>query len=264
MLDNQQQFHEPDFNDMDPCLQPQPDASSVVDTVLRIIGVGSQQDLSVLRGAQEEADLRLLLLEQRVERIEQSCTSLQHRQKKLESKIDNLLAARTRERPDLATSNHSTHQVIATDYRAVVEQRIQGLARSQVAGSRMMGRYSDRQIIPRFIGLLCEQLFTQGVLLQSPHIQRNLGLASDALAVGPIDSVRGVCQELRHRSRQAGLAAVWDFTYTRGVALNHDMQEPWPSCDPRAPVRFVVAPAYMVDDRVFARQYVYTSSDEWE
>ncbi|WP_275411216.1 hypothetical protein [Streptomyces sp. SID8014] len=38
-----------------------------------------------------------------------------------------------------------------------------------------------------------------------------------------------------------------------------ERQDVWASCDPEAPVSFVVAPAYLVEGRIYGRQLVYTA-----
>lgn len=53
-------------------------------------------------------------------------------------------------------------------------------------------------------------------------------------------------------------SARWDFQATIGARLDALSQEPWESCDPGAPVKFVVTPSWRSSRRVHIKQTVFT------
>ena len=50
----------------------------------------------------------------------------------------------------------------------------------------------------------------------------------------------------------------WSFAYVEGARLDFGYQELWRDCEPNAPARWVVAPAYVAEGRVIVKQRVYT------
>ncbi|MFJ9710843.1 hypothetical protein [Streptomyces sp. NPDC101234] len=63
---------------------------------------------------------------------------------------------------------------------------------------------------------------------------------------------------LTERIAKVGLAHEWSYAHTAGVPLDPGRQEARASCDSDAPISFLVAPAYLVNGRIYSRQLVYT------
>jgi hypothetical protein len=206
-------------------------------------------------------------LEQRVVELERLARlgqdrshTLERQQSRLDSQVSALLAARTRERPDLASNQHSEQQLVAREYRSFVEQRLQALART------LSRRSSEPAANSQHVAMLLSRLtrlFFDRYLPVSASIRQDLDVAQGTPEEGHIRSVHAAAEQLRRRAQNGTLDAHWDFTCTPAVGIDDQRQEPWGSCDPRAAVRFVVAPAYVVDQQVFARQYVFTSHEPW-
>ncbi|WP_405423857.1 hypothetical protein [Streptomyces erythrochromogenes] len=239
-----------------------PSLSVIVETVLGRLGLSQKQDRDAWSAQLAELDLRILRLEQLGQRLERNQTDLVGSFRKLEGRVNTLLAARTRDRADLATNSHNTHQTIALAYRALVEQRVQAFARAEFRHSRHNDRWHERQRLPRFIAELSKHLFygNGGRIPLVPELRTALGLSRDSdTGNESLRTLRSECLTLGKRTETAGLHAYWDFTCSSDAALDSERQEPWSPCDPNDPVRFVVAPAYVVEGQVYARQYVYTS-----
>ncbi|MFD7717544.1 hypothetical protein [Streptomyces sp. NPDC059814] len=58
------------------------------------------------------------------------------------------------------------------------------------------------------------------------------------------------------RITQAGLSHEWNYDHVAGKHLDLDRQEAWGACNPKAPVSFLVAPAYLVNRCFYGRQLV--------
>jgi hypothetical protein len=74
----------------------------------------------------------------------------------------------------------------------------------------------------------------------------------------------GIAENLLETARQLRMktasvpASPWHFSYVAGVHLDSSYQEPWDRCEPDAPVRWVVTPAYMAEGLAAVKQRVYT------
>ncbi|MGV4923671.1 hypothetical protein K2224_01445 [Streptomyces sp. BHT-5-2] len=89
-------------------------------------------------------------------------------------------------------------------------------------------------------------------------IQQSLRLAEDPGIEAAINRLRTDCVTLTERIAKVGLAHEWSYAHTVGAPLDSGRQEAWASCDPDAPISFLVAPAYLVNGRIYSRQLVYT------
>ncbi|HEX4093622.1 MAG TPA: hypothetical protein VHZ33_33305 [Trebonia sp.] len=65
---------------------------------------------------------------------------------------------------------------------------------------------------------------------------------------------------LRRRSTSTPDHIMWDFAITPGSPLG-SRQVAWANCVPDLPVRFVVAPAFLINGKAIAPQLVYTSAE---
>ncbi|MFF3864012.1 hypothetical protein [Streptomyces sp. NPDC002209] len=185
-------------------------------------------------------------------------TEMRQRIDRLERQLGVLLAAHTESRTDLAGTQHCEHQNLALRTRRLVEQSIHSFARRYAARCGIFLRHPHRERAPHLVGRL-----TRLLLAESPstatEMQRSLQLADDGGHIeARLTGLRSQCSELGDDIRRAGLQHTWDFDFTPGGPLDPARQETWPTCDPVHPVQFVMAPAYVVDGRVYGRQIVYT------
>ncbi|MGW0874196.1 hypothetical protein ACWD3Z_27395 [Streptomyces sp. NPDC002740] len=176
---------------------------------------------------------------------------------RLERQLGTLLASQLDQRDDLAGTQHCEHQELSRQTRTLVEQQCQNFAR----------RYSDKTDIARdrphrertayLMSMLIRQLLNNRPA-SSWSIQQALRLAEDPGIEGAINRLRTDCVTLMERIARVGLAHEWNYDHFVGGHLDLDRQEAWGSCDPDAPMSFLVAPAYLVNGRVYGRQLVYT------
>lgn len=206
----------------------------------------------------DEVDLRVLKLEQRLGELSRSYADLQRSHEKMNRQLTALLAERTRARPDLATTSHSEASVIARQYRSIIEQQMHTVARAYGHRSPLVAGVTADKRVPLLIGKLSEVLFTEHYLPKAEAVMNHVGVADDPEAERLFGDLREAVNDLRRRSRQIGLPARWDFTFEAFTLCDGNTQEPWTSCEPEAKVRFLVAPSYIVDGQIFARQYVFT------
>ena len=198
-----------------------------------------QHELRLLRNEYVEATQRLTYIEASVAQMQQDIMMLDDRQSSQLAEID---AARS----DISDDRHVAQLDIALQYANFVEQDLFSLAREEVSFSR--SRAPRREWIPRAIGSMCADLFRVGA---DPTIhaksERRYDVISAALAI-------------RELADQSGLHYFWDFYFMPGRLLDENWQQPWGRCDPGDPVKFLVAPAYVVDRSVYQRQQVFTRS----
>ncbi|MFD9062111.1 hypothetical protein ACFVZ3_11375 [Kitasatospora purpeofusca] len=235
-------------------------AQDLVRRVISALGLSGVGDLGRVVDDYECVVARMVDLEREVRSVRAQCDVLQKRNEKLDSKLCSLLAARTRERTDIASEGHTSHQAISSDYRDLVEQRIQVFARTYVGGSTVPFGREVPERLPRFISLLCWHLFGVEEAERGPsEVLACLGLSpNDGRAVRALRSLLAARDDLMSRIRAVGLPFRWGFELQEGALLDEDRQVPWASSDGADPGRFVVAPAYLVRDQVFVRQYVHT------
>ncbi|MFH8663089.1 hypothetical protein [Streptomyces afghaniensis] len=195
-------------------------------------------------------------LERDYRALQQAHNQLAGRLQSVERRLDALMAAQAETRSDLPSNAHSVHHVIAREYDALVEQKVQGLSR---AAAHQQPRDAPGAV-PRMLwhmGQICSVLFGP----DEPDGKAILSVLGRS-RLDPLAPQAGRLSDsafdLRQRSAQTGLPAHWDFELVPGEHLDQEWQEPWPSCDSELPGQFVIAPAYLVADQVFSRQRVCT------
>ena len=78
------------------------------------------------------------------------------------------------------------------------------------------------------------------------------------------EDIARICDDaagLRSRIADAG-DQDWDTNFKKGKVLEPARQEVWGNCLPTAPVRFVVAPAYLAHGKLFLKQLVFTDEQK--
>ncbi|WP_328335843.1 MULTISPECIES: hypothetical protein [unclassified Streptomyces] len=210
-------------------------------------------------GLLDEALQRVEALERSLDTGREEHAHMSRRLERLERQLGALLAARTESRDDLAGTQHTEHQRLSRQARTLVEQNFVNFARRYADKCQRAVKRPERERIPYVISLLSKQLFVpdppSGRSIQRKlHLPENDGGHIEAA----VTSLRGTCSELATSIHRAGLRHTWDFTHEVGTAIVPSKQEVWPACDPADRIAFAMSPAYVVDGRVYGRQYVYT------
>ncbi|UWM47656.1 hypothetical protein N0X72_00830 [Streptomyces carpaticus] len=236
-----------------------PNASAIGGFSHREAGVVPQPSARARRVDLEldEGARRLTLLERDHNTLQRACEDQATRLAQVEKRLDALMAERARERHDVPSNDHRSHHVIARDYDAFVEQRVQSLARAATRTLSDALAPSDAPAVPWLMSKLCAVLF-------GPHEPDTATILS-ALGGGRLDPLapqasraRDTALDLRRRTQQTVLPCHWDFELLPGEPLDDEWQQAWPSCDATLPGQFVIAPAYIVAEQVYSLQRVYT------
>lgn len=175
----------------------------------------------------------------------------------LERQLGNLLATRLDGRGDLAGTQHCEHQEFARQTRTLVEQKFQNFSR-QYSDRTDLTRHRPKRERTAYLMSQLIRLLLDKRPASSWSIQHTLRLVGDPGIEAAINRLRNECIALAERIAKTGLAHEWSYNCTTGAPLDPERQEAWASCDPEEPVSFVVAPAYLVDGRIYSRQLVYT------
>lgn len=199
---------------------------------------------------------RLTVLEREHRALQKAYTQVEGHLQSVERRLDALMASQAEARGDVPSNAHSAHHVIAREYDALVEQKVQGLART-AANSADAAPHGAVPKMLWLMGQICSALFgsdePEGKAVLAAVCKSRLDpLASQA---GRLSSC---ALDLRKRSAQTGLPAHWEFELVPGEPLDEEWQEAWPSCDGTLPGQLVIAPAYLVAEQVFSRQKVCT------
>jgi hypothetical protein len=186
-----------------------------------------------------------LMLAQRVSYLEAVTSQMQNDLDVLDERQSNQLAIVDAERSDASDGRHVSHLEVGRRYASFVEQDLFGLAREEVSGYR--SRSPRREWIPRIISSMCAELFRVGC---DPDLRVKSGHGYEAL---------NHAADIRAMADRAGLSYHWDFYFKVGRQLDDKWQQAWGRCDSAHPVKFIVAPAYVVDGMIYHRQWVYTA-----
>lgn len=162
-------------------------------------------------------------------------------------------ADRTHGRADLHNESHILHLSLAGDYRSLIMQWMQRVARKMMhPKSRSRLEYE----LGRQVGDFSEYLFRG----EEPDADRLLS------SLGPIDpelyelavSMCDRAATLRNNIANIGVHHEWDFRTEISDVIDEERQEAWLTCDPTEPVSFIVAPGYLVQGLVYSKQLVMT------
>ncbi|MGW8700020.1 hypothetical protein ACWGOK_24275 [Streptomyces eurythermus] len=177
--------------------------------------------------------------------------------RRLEARLSAQMASQTRFRGDVASNAHAAQETIAQEFRQFVEQRLQNIARARLQHADCLTQYAREQHMPRLLGALCGVLFS-GATPDFHQVRALLNVPEYGSVFETVNELFSKACEFHARSRATGMKCEWLFDFSYGAPLDPDRQEPWPSCDPSQPVRFVVAPAYVVNDQYYLLQRVFT------
>jgi hypothetical protein len=182
-------------------------------------------------------------------RLDHELTAVYQQHDELDARFTKVLAAQAGVGTAGASARHIEHQEIADRYRTFVDQELTSAGRV-VSESRRRKRTDDgyahdvRELsVALFAGAEIEQRLLGDLLKSRPEW-------ATRLAVGGT--------ELRMLAGAALPEGSWDFEIRQRGTLDPATQRPWADYAPDAPLDFVVAPAYLVGNRVFERQRVAT------
>jgi len=192
-------------------------------------------------------DDELSRLAARVEALEELTARLAQGQQDHDAWLTSLSQRRTAER--LTSGDYLVHHQISQSYRDLIGQRL--LDAAVMAGADgELGEAAARASLAR-------------ALFDAEMVGRG---AEDALAgLGdlpvPADGFWQLWEsaaQIRGDALASGHAHRWVFDFEPGAAMDPSWQEPLEGCEPADPVLLVVAPAYLVEDKYYVKQLVYT------
>jgi hypothetical protein len=208
-------------------------------------GIPGESSISSVRQELERLCCEHVAIAQRLNYVEASIAQMQSDIAVLDDRRSGRLAAADAERTDHSDGRHIAQLEIARQYQNFVEQDLFSLARTEITFSR--SRAPRREWIPRCIGSMCAELFRVG---DAPTLHAKGERRQHVLAAA---------EAIRNLADQSGLNCSWDFYFTHGRLVDERWQQPWGGCDVKDPVKFLVAPAYVVDNYIYQRQQVFTA-----
>lgn len=150
------------------------------------------------------------------------------------------------------TEGDYIHHDLAARYQSIVEQQLVQLADEWLR--RQASANPDRFVAEaRLVADLCENLFGESEI-DRDHLTYKYANGQAAAKIG---RVCDMVAELRSQAAGVGWQ-LWDFTVESGKLPDPMRHAIWPGCSITSPIDFVIAPAYVVRDRILARQVVFT------
>lgn len=188
-----------------------------------------------------------------IQALDERIAALEIQNEKFEERLGLLLAERTQDRVDLHSERHIIHLGLAAEYHTLVVQWMQRVARKMVAAQ---ARTDFELALGLQVSGFTEHLFRGSEPNTKPLMSSlgNIDPKSHELA-------QYMCERatsLRARIEEVGIPHEWDFRTEMSGTLDDERQEAWLTCDPSLPVCLVVAPAYVVQGQLYAKQLVVT------
>ncbi|WP_432864897.1 hypothetical protein [Microbispora rosea] len=172
----------------------------------------------------------------------------------LDERLANVLGEKTRLRDDLASADISVHLRNAASYRYLVEQQLQRLVRRGLKANGTTAAKPER--VARVMSELCRVLLVEDI--DRDRIQMSFKENREASLDGLVSEICEQAMDIRRTIEMSPGLHNWEWDAEIGVPVNPDHQDVWSSCDPDRPIRFLIAPAYMVDGHTFSPQIVFT------
>ncbi|WP_018349952.1 hypothetical protein [Longispora albida] len=185
----------------------------------------------------------------RIAELEKELRQVRGQLKSFDERFTEALAeAFTKKNPDATSERHTDHYPLASEYQGMVNDLLRQAAREAYETP------PPRLELANLVGELAR------ALLGSPKIDSGevLDLCRD------VDTTNRLVEEfsaLRERISGLGHEHRWDFECAPGGQLHPERQDAWQPCDPAQPVLFLVAPAYVVGNRLLCKQLVATGEE---
>lgn len=189
----------------------------------------------------------------KVDALKERVAALEVQNQELEERLGFLLAERTQDRADLFGEAHIAHLGLAAEYRTLVVQWMQRVARKLVTAQT---RTDFELALGQLVSGFTKDLF-RGSKPDIKVLTSSLG-EIDPKTRQLAQSMCDRAVSLRAKIAEIGIPHEWDFRTEMSGTLDDDRQEAWLTCDPSLPVRLVVAPAYVVQGQVYSKQIVVT------
>ncbi|MFG2504600.1 hypothetical protein ACGFOW_03730 [Streptomyces rubiginosohelvolus] len=176
--------------------------------------------------------------------------------RKVTGQISSHLAAHSRARTDVASTEHIEQEALASEISRLVQQRLHSLARKCVKRTDVVSGYPQREHAPRLLGAICAILLPPGKpdlhqLRALLNIREEGSLYEEAVSVHD-DAIR-----LRQATESSSMSCVWETDFLPGSAVDFERQEVWPGCHGRRTAQFLIAPGYSVNGQPFLLQQVF-------
>jgi hypothetical protein len=212
------------------------------------------QALARLGGEIDDSLQRIVDLEDENRALRGEVTEMRLHINALDERLANLLGDQTRLRDDLTTGDYAVHLENAELYRNIVHQQVQGVAR-KLLRARVSSPPSSEDVA-QAVAALCHQFFVPGESTTGDSFFCDVAEQEREHLIGELQEK---AVSVRARAENAFGCHQWIVEFKRGKRIDDSIQEAWPSCDPNAPVKFMIAPGYQVDGRVYCRQVVFTA-----
>lgn len=153
------------------------------------------------------------------------------------------------------SDDQAAHQVTARRYRQFLDQDLMGALHWASQHGQPSAGMGDARVLAETARDICACLFSLPVVSREGvyNLLAIPGIADE----GAVGKLIETASQLRRKAAFARTPP-WYFSYVPGVQLDSEYQEPWRRCEPDAPARWVVAPAYVAEGLVVVRQRVYT------
>lgn len=186
--------------------------------------------------------------------VEQAIGELAGRQREQEQWLTSLSQRLTAERlssDQLTGGEYLQHVEIGGRYRRLITQRLLDLA--------LAADPSDAGAEARYRASLARALFAPESITAGPvRALESLGQTGVAVPADRFQSVWNEAEEIRHDAEATGHRCQWRFDAELGAPPDLARHEVCEGCAPGDPVALIIAPAYVVDDKVQVKQLVLT------
>jgi len=153
------------------------------------------------------------------------------------------------------SDDQTAHQVTARRYRQFLDQDLMGALHWASQRGQPGTDIDQPGVLAEIARDICACLFSLPVVSREGiyELLAVPGIADE----GTVEKLIETANQLRRNAAFAPKSP-WYFAYVPGIHLDSEYQEPWRRCEPDAPARWVVAPAYVAEGLVVVRQRVYT------
>ena len=166
-----------------------------------------------------------------------------------EARLTALSQQRTAQR--LTSGGYMVHQDIRNRYLDLIGQQLLDVAAT--------GPHDDQLSEAGVRAFLAHALFQPARVGQNPaYIYAEVRAKGIGVSYERFRSLWQTAAELRQAADDSGHHCVWAFDVRPGSPVDPAWQEPYEGCHPEDPVLFVVAPGYLVDDKPYVKQLVFT------
>jgi hypothetical protein len=184
--------------------------------------------------------------------LERLLGQLLQTQRDHEARLAALSRQRTAER--LTSGDYIVHHEIARRYSALIDQ---DLVDTVVASGKILEQRQEAEWRRWLARVLFTPAYYEPGLRHARGVLRKHGVA---VPEENFDRVWNSAAEIRASAEQSRHPHRWVFDEPPiGQPVDRDKQRVYEGCAPDDPVQFVVAPSYVVGDRIYALQLVFTA-----